>query len=88
MSKKTLKFLEDAFYNNELVHKKGDIVELDDSLGYATRWLVYGMAEIVESVKIEAPVKIEEVVEENKIEEIVNTTEVVENKKSKKVKKS
>lgn len=43
---KKIKFNEDCMYDDVLAHRKGDIVELDDTLGYATRWLVYGKAEI------------------------------------------
>lgn len=34
-----LKFLQDAFYQNELAHKKGEVYEISDEKGMASRWL-------------------------------------------------
>lgn len=50
--KKKLKFIQEAKYNDEVVHQKDEIVELDDSKGYATRWIKRGIAvEITENLK-------------------------------------
>lgn len=86
--KKTLEFLEDCFYNGKLAHKKGDIEEIEDSIGYATRWLVYGKAKIVEKVElkkdtIEIEVKKEEIILEEEPKKIVNIQQIIENKKVK-----
>jgi mevalonate kinase len=72
---KTIKFNQDCMYDGVLSHRKGDITELDDTLGYATRWLVYGMAEIyvapiVEEVKSNKLTQQEEEVLHNFIDKI------------------
>lgn len=48
-TEKTLKFLENAKYNGEIVHHKGETKTLDNKLGMADRWIKRGVA--VEVVK-------------------------------------
>lgn len=66
-----LKFVEDCYSNGELVHKSGSIKVLDDTLGYALKWVILGKAELLDSFPLDS-------------EKIVNEAEIVENKKSKK----
>jgi hypothetical protein len=71
MTKRTIKFVEDCYYNGELAHKLGDILSIEDTLGYALRWVVQGKAELLDNAPLEP-------------EKIVNKVEISENKKSKK----
>ena len=71
-----LKFFQDAVYNGQLLYRTGDIVEIDDKHGMATRWLVRGKAKvfvepIVKEVIIEVPIIEEAVVESLVLEEIL-----------------
>ena len=63
-----LKFIGDAFYNGELVHRKGDVVDLDNANGYAMRWVSRLLAVEV----------LEEEVKPQPIAEVEVKTEVVE----------
>ena len=71
-NKKTIKFLVDAMYQDQLAHRKDDIVELDDSLGYATRWLIYGMAEIYSGPVEKVAEKITKEITEEEVNEIIS----------------
>ena len=42
--KKNLKFIQDAIYNGKLVHKEGEIVELENDNGMADRWIKRAVA--------------------------------------------
>ena len=46
MSKEYIKFHKDAFVSGELYARKGEIKEIDDSKGSATRWLKRGHEEV------------------------------------------
>ena len=41
---KRLLFVQDAIYNDVLVHKTGDKTIVDNSLGMADRWIMRGVA--------------------------------------------
>lgn len=61
-------FLTDVYYNGALAHKKNELVDLDDSLGYATRWVKRGLAkEIIVELNKE-PLKEVEIIEEVQVE--------------------
>lgn len=42
-----LKILKDCIYNNELLHKEGEVKEVDNANGMAMRWVTRGMAMVV-----------------------------------------
>lgn len=42
-----LKFVSDAYYNGVHVFEKGKTYEVSDELGYASRWIRRGLAEVV-----------------------------------------
>ena len=69
-----LKFIADAYYNGEHVYKKGQVVEIDNSKGMASRWLRRNLAIEFEDKKVEV---VEEVVEEVSPEEVVVEIEEV-----------
>lgn len=83
-----LKFLDDAYVNGELAFKGGEIYDIDDKSGSATRWVKRGIAiEAAEEVKVEAKVEVvAPVVDEDK--EVATAQEKVETKQgnSKRVK--
>ena len=82
--KKTLEFLEDCFYDGKLTHKKGEIEELDDSLGYATRWVIYGKAKILETANTSEKIEDKkEIFVSEEPKKIVNIQQIIENKKVK-----
>lgn len=37
--KKRLKFIDEARYNGEVVYKEGDVVDIENELGMADRWI-------------------------------------------------
>lgn len=55
-----LKFIADAYYNGVHAHEVGKIYDLDDSLGYASRWIKRGVAVKVEDEPEVLPPAIEE----------------------------
>ena len=55
-----LEFVQDAYFDGVHVHKVGDIVDIDNSLGHADRWIRLGMA-----IKYSGPTKV--LVEEKEI---------------------
>ncbi len=57
-----LKFVADAFYNGELTYKNGQVVEIDDKLGMASRWIKRGLA--VSHVEEEKPILKSDIKEE------------------------
>lgn len=77
-----LKFNQDGLVDGKVAFKKGEIYEISDELGSATRWLKRGAELVV--VKEEVKPKKEEVVEI--IEEVVVEEVPVLEKKSKKSK--
>ncbi len=81
-----LKFNNDAWYNGQLIAKKGEIKEVDESNGFAQRWINRG-AEVVKEtapVVVEAAQAVEAPIEE--VKEVVKELPKVENKKGKKIK--
>lgn len=53
-----LKFVKDAVYDGKVVYSAGDVAEVDDSNGYASRWIKRGVA--IDVVEEEVKVKKEE----------------------------
>ena len=72
-----LKFIADAYYNGEHVYKKGQVVEIDNSKGMASRWLRRNLAVEVEQKYVELEVQAEIKVEEVSPEEVVVEIEEV-----------
>lgn len=52
-----LKFNRDAWYQGKLVYKQGEIVEVSEEQGYASRWIRRGAAQ---AWTVEAPEIVEE----------------------------
>lgn len=49
-----LEFTGDCHYNGELVHKKGEVKEIDNELGMASRWIRRGLAKEAAEVEVKA----------------------------------
>jgi hypothetical protein len=45
---KTLQFVKEVIYDGKLLYQKGQIVDVDNSLGYADKWIRRGCALTVE----------------------------------------
>jgi hypothetical protein len=69
---RTLKFVEDCYYNEQLIYTANSTVTIDDS-EYPLRWVIQGKAELLDTLPLES-------------EKIVNESQIDENKKSKKPK--
>lgn len=52
-----LKFLKDAYYNDELMYKQDSVYEIDNSKGHASRWLNRLFAEEIVEEKPETSEK-------------------------------
>lgn len=61
-----LKFVKDAYYNGERKYLMGEIYEISDELGEATRWLKRGLAEEFKEVVLKKEETKIELVEEVK----------------------
>lgn len=78
-----LKFIADAYYNGEHVYKKGQVVEIDNSKGMASRWLRRNLAVEVEEVEV-VEEKVEIVDIQNEVIEEVVVEESPKKRRSKK----
>jgi hypothetical protein len=76
-----LKFTQDGIVNGQVVFKKGEIYDISDELGSATRWIKRG-AVVVKDGEVEQ--KVEDKKEAEEVEEVVIKQTKKENKKENK----
>jgi hypothetical protein len=79
MKKKVL-FHQDGYLNGVLTYERGQVYEIDDTLGSASRWLKRGAEFVEEEAKVEVKAKQQE--EEEEL--VANEEGKEENKKGKK----
>jgi hypothetical protein len=66
-----LKFIADAYYNNELIYKTNEICEVSNELGFAMRWIKRGLAIEVAEPLVEPLIEFEKKESKDIIEETI-----------------
>jgi hypothetical protein len=78
-----LKFVSDAYYNEKHVFEKGKTYEVNDDLGYASRWIRRGVAVKVEGDEVTSPDEPKQVIEQTEVPKQDITGMTRNNKKQK-----